>query len=153
MQRKKDVIDNLSSFIYGALGEQQVVQALARLHGTPGALPSSAPVAEAAQAALAAPRFGISAPLPGSVWVLDPSIPWSRQRIALEGAGHEWWLGGQRLGRGPVLLWAPRPGRHRLELRARDGRVVDRVDFEVRATPPRRPAPAASGVRAGPRAG
>jgi len=31
LQRKKDVIDNLSSFIYGALGEQQVVQALSEL--------------------------------------------------------------------------------------------------------------------------
>ena len=48
------------------------------------------------------------------------------------------WLGGTRVGQGRSLLWSPRPGRHRLELRRRDGSVVDRVEFEVRAMPPPR---------------
>jgi penicillin-binding protein 1C len=127
---------------------QQVVEALVRLHGAPGALPALPAPQDAA--ALAAPAFGISTPAPGSVWVLDPSIPWARQRIALEGAGDEWWLGSTRVGQGRSILWAPRPGRHRLELRRRDGVVVDRVEFEVRAMPPpRRPSPRPVSPRAG----
>ncbi len=89
--------------------------------------------------------FGIESPGDGSVWVIDPAIPPSLQRIPLRGAAGRWRLGGEVLGEGEALAWTPRAGRHRLELLAADGRPMARVDFEVRpgwrAAPPlRRPA-------------
>jgi len=44
-----------------------------------------------------------------------------------------WVLDGTVLGVATgVTLWAPRPGRHRLELVDADARVRDRVEFVVR---------------------
>ena len=76
--------------------------------------------------------FGITTPVGGSVWVIDPTLPLAAQRIAFEGQAGHWWLGGQPLGLGARVLWRPRPGRHTLELRGPDGQALDRVRFEVR---------------------
>jgi penicillin-binding protein 1C len=87
--------------------------------------------------AAAAARFGISSPREGSIVVLDPEIPMAAQRMVFEGAAGEWFVAGRSVGKGSLVRWLPRPGRHLLERRSADGSVVDRVRFEVRAAPPR----------------
>ncbi|NRF69206.1 penicillin-binding protein 1C [Aquincola sp. S2] len=81
---------------------------------------------------------GISSPRDGSVFALDPDMPAPVQRIRFEGEAGQWWLDGQPLGSGASLQWMPWPGRHRLELKAADGRVIDRIAFEVRGAYVRR---------------
>ena len=92
---------------------------------------------------LATPRFGIHAPRDGSVVVLDPEIPMAAQRLVLEGQSGQWFVGARLVGRGTLVSWLPRPGRHVLELRSAEG--VDRVVFEVRAAPAGRPLRTPSG--------
>ncbi|WP_232514845.1 penicillin-binding protein 1C [Chromobacterium violaceum] len=78
---------------------------------------------------------GIAAPVDGSIFALDPDIPPANQRMVLRALGvakPQWWLDGKRLGSGAELAWFPWPGRHRLELRGGDGKVVQAVKFEVR---------------------
>nr|WP_244986135.1 penicillin-binding protein 1C [Chromobacterium violaceum] len=78
---------------------------------------------------------GIAAPVDGSIFALDPDIPPANQRMVLRARGvakPQWWLDGKRLGSGAELAWFPWPGRHRLELRGGDGKVVQAVKFEVR---------------------
>jgi len=60
------------------------------------------------------------------------------QRIAFSGEPGQWWLDGRSVGRGASLAWAPWPGRHQLELKADDGRLLGRVAFEVRGATVRR---------------
>ncbi len=79
-----------------------------------------------------ADRFGITSPLDGSLFALDPDMPPAAQRIRFEGANGTWMLDGKRFGTGPRLSWAPWPGRHQLSLTARDGSVLQTVRFEVR---------------------
>lgn len=76
-------------------------------------------------------------PTPGMVVALDPDIPPSRQRIRLSAQGvadARWRMDGKPLpgGASNGHDWAPWPGRHRLELLDRQGRVLDKVEFEVR---------------------
>ena len=84
--------------------------------------------------AAATPR--IRYPAAETLVALDPDIPAARQTLRLRadaaGDSASWWLDGGRLGPAGDLDWAPRPGRHRLELRDRAGRVLDRVVFTVR---------------------
>jgi penicillin-binding protein 1C len=70
------------------------------------------------------------------VIALDPEIPLASQRVVFRGARGQWLLDGQPIGQGTRIEWLPRPGRHLLERRdAAAPAIVDRVDFEVRATP------------------
>jgi len=82
--------------------------------------------------------FGIGPVTEGGVLALDPDIPAAAQRLRLEGPGGQWLMDGAVLGQGPELWWNPVPGRHVVELRSPDGRVIDRVGFEVRVGPPPR---------------
>jgi penicillin-binding protein 1C len=79
------------------------------------------------------------------VVALDPDIPPARQRIRLSAQGvadARWRMDGKPLAAGhdghnghdghDGKAWAPWPGRHRLELLDRQGRVLDKVEFEVR---------------------
>ncbi|MFC3531733.1 penicillin-binding protein 1C [Vogesella facilis] len=78
---------------------------------------------------------GIVAPLDGSIYAVDPDIPPANQRLLLRArgvAGAQWWLDGRRIARGASVPWFPWPGRHRLELRDGSGKLVERVNFEVR---------------------
>jgi len=97
--------------------------------------------APGARAALAQgtpmPRFGIQSPRDGSVVVLDPEIPMASQRLVFEGQAGQWFVDGRPVGSGTAVPWLPRPGRHVLERRSAEG--SDRVLFEVRAAPFRRP--------------
>jgi penicillin-binding protein 1C len=77
-------------------------------------------------------RFGITSPRDGSLFALDPDMPAHAQRVTFEGEPGTWMLDGRRLGHGATLAWAPWPGRHELALVGRDGRVLQRVRFEVR---------------------
>jgi penicillin-binding protein 1C len=79
-----------------------------------------------------APGAGITSPRDGSLYALDPDIPPAAQRITFEGEPGSWVLDGRRLGAAPKWSWAPWPGRHRLDLLGRDGRVIQSVRFEVR---------------------
>lgn len=97
------------------------------------------------QAAAGAGR--ILQPVDGSVLALDPDIPPNRQRLQLraragearETARWRWRVAGdtvppnrRELGHGDQAQWLPWPGRHRIELLAGDGRVLDSVQVEVR---------------------
>jgi penicillin-binding protein 1C len=68
----------------------------------------------------------------GSIFALDPDIPPAAQRIRFEGEVGTWMLDGRRLGHGPIIHWAPWPGKHTLVLKAADGRALQAVRFEVR---------------------
>ncbi|WP_284618283.1 penicillin-binding protein 1C [Aquabacterium humicola] len=96
-----------------------------------GSAPAGGRVRAGEQLAQARPS-GISSPRDGSVFALDPDMPAPVQRIRFEGEAGHWWLDGRPIGQGASLQWMPWPGRHRLELKGLDGRVVDRVAFEVR---------------------
>ena len=77
-------------------------------------------------------RYGIESPRDGSLFALDPDIPPAAQRIAFEGETGAWLLDGRPIGRGPRVLWAPWPGRHRLTLVDAGGVPLQTVAFEVR---------------------
>jgi penicillin-binding protein 1C len=78
--------------------------------------------------------IGISHPVDGSVFAIDPDVPSTAQRIAFEGAAGTWVLNGQPVGEGSSWLWTPSPGRHTLRLKPyrdadRDGGgTADRTD-------------------------
>ncbi|MCV2361388.1 penicillin-binding protein 1C [Paucibacter sp. TC2R-5] len=76
--------------------------------------------------------LGISNPLNGSIYALDPDIPPAAQKIRFEGQAGRWELNGKFLGRGSHLAWAPQPGRHVLRLLDERGRVLQQLRFEVR---------------------
>ena len=82
-------------------------------------------------------RFGITSPVDGSVFAIDPDIPPAAQRITFEGEAGRWVLDGREIGGGPAdggnrLRWAPWPGRHRLTLLGVDDQPLQSVSFEVR---------------------
>ena len=88
--------------------------------------------------------FGIETPRDGSVVLLDPDIPMAAQRLSFVGAPGQWSVNGRVVGRGGVVHWLPRPGRHVLEWRAAAAPAgatapSERGGLEVRAAPP--PAP------------
>jgi len=112
----------------------------------------------AAAPALAPRRPAIVTPQDATVLALDPDIPADLQRVAFEarGAGEEsadavrWSLDGRDLGPvAGILPWPLEPGRHRLELRAGDGRTLDAVSFEVRGASGRRVTAATLGAPGG----
>ena len=76
--------------------------------------------------------FGIRRPRDGSIFALDPDIPPQAQRIVFEGEPGTWLLNDKPIGKGRTLTWQPWPGRHHLSLRGDGGRIVQRVQFEVR---------------------
>lgn len=98
--------------------------------------------------------MGITSPTDGSLFALDPDIPPQAQRITFAGERGTWAVDGRVVGHGEQLHWPPWPGRHRLELRAADGRVLQAVRFEVRglrgaaARPAPRPAARPAAVAA-----
>jgi penicillin-binding protein 1C len=89
------------------------------------------------QGSLKALQVRIIAPVGGTILALDPDIPAGRQRVAFESRdvvpGQRWLLDGAVLGEAAdLVLWPPEPGRHRLSVVARDGRILDTVTFAVR---------------------
>ena len=88
--------------------------------------------AAALGAAPARRAIGITNPVDGSVFALDPDVPPAAQRITFAGEPGTWVLDGRALGRGATVQWAPWPGRHELQLLGPDGRALQVVRFEVR---------------------
>jgi penicillin-binding protein 1C len=82
---------------------------------------------------------GIVSPSEGSVWMFDPGMPASAQRMVFEGATGRWLLDGEAIGQGARVIWNPRRGRHALELQPPEGGPPFKVMFEVRAVPPGTP--------------
>ena len=82
-------------------------------------------------------RARIVNPASGSVYAIDPDIPEDRQRLAIETTGdaaaQRVFLDDRDLGPAAehLLFYAP-PGRHRLRLVDRAGRVADQVRFTIR---------------------
>ena len=86
----------------------------------------------------------ITAPQDGVILALDPDIPPARQRLQLaaEAGGApasslRWWIGAREVGRGAQADWLPWPGRHVLQLRDAQGRVLDERRLEVRGALPK----------------
>jgi len=114
------------------------------------ALPAAAGAGDAAPAAAAlragsGEPFGIGPVTEGGVLALDPDIPLAAQRLRLQGPEGRWLMDGVALGQGRAVWWSPVPGRHVVELRGADHRLIDRVAFEVRVGPPPRRATPGSG--------
>ena len=86
----------------------------------------------------------ITAPQDGVILALDPDIPPARQRLQLvaEAGGApasslRWWIGAREVGRGAQADWLPWPGRHVLQLRDAQDRVLDERRLEVRGALPK----------------
>ena len=86
----------------------------------------------------------ITAPQDGVILALDPDIPPARQRLQLvaEAGGASagslrWWIGAREIGRGAQADWLPWPGRHVLQLRDAQDRVLDERRLEVRGALPK----------------
>jgi penicillin-binding protein 1C len=90
----------------------------------------------------------IAYPGDGTIVALDPDIPAAVQRLRLLAsgaqAGQRWRLDGEDVGAAAGAFWAPRPGRHELELLDAQGAVLDRVRFEVRGAFPQSRLPVAA---------
>ena len=86
--------------------------------------------------------FAIETITEGSVMALDPDMPRQAQQLMLRGPAGLWLMDGVAIGQGAAVRWRLAPGRHTLEVRGADQRLLDRVRFEVRL-----------GVNAGVRAG
>ena len=91
----------------------------------------------------------IDSPVEGTILALDPDIPPDRQRLMLRTRlpGAQWWISGKRVGQGSAVGWLPWPGRHSVELRQGDGKVLDRVQIEVRGAGVRTPSGPTSPLR------
>jgi penicillin-binding protein 1C len=94
--------------------------------------PAVAPRAAAPERRAGAAAFRIGPVTEGSVYAIDPEAPPARQQLRLAGPKGDWFVDGKAMGRGESLRWALAPGRHRVEVRSADGRLLDRVNFEVR---------------------
>jgi len=75
----------------------------------------------------------IAYPGMGTIIALDPDIPVDNQRVVFKAGdrlpgGWQWRLDGKTVD----AAWFPMPGRHVLELLDIEGRVADKVSFEVR---------------------
>ncbi len=98
---------------------------------------------------------GIRSPTPGAVFALDPDMPPAVQRLSFSGQAGHWWLNGKAIGQGERVAWAPWPGRHELQLKSADGRLLDTRRFEVRGAvlkAPTKPAKPAMTAEAAPMA-
>lgn len=94
-------------------------------------------------------RLVIRAPADGTIIALDPDIPQANQRLQLVAgtltgktrtAPVHWYLNGRPLTRANPYEWYPLPGRHVIELRSGEGRVLDTVTVSVRGATLRRQA-------------
>jgi penicillin-binding protein 1C len=76
----------------------------------------------------------ITAPADGTIVALDPDIPPQRQRVRFTANAQKvrWRLDGKEAARGARWDWLPWPGRHRIELVADNGQVLDELHIEVR---------------------
>ncbi|MDX1957787.1 MAG: penicillin-binding protein 1C [Leptospiraceae bacterium] len=79
----------------------------------------------------------IKNPLKQSIFAIDPEIPSSRQRISFETTlslpKHVLVLDKKVLGATTQpILWKPEQGKHKLELKNDEGKIIDEVEFYVR---------------------
>jgi penicillin-binding protein 1C len=132
----REVIEQLHAGLPSRLAQHQPGAGVARL-ADPGSAAGSAVDGTGTRPA----PLGIVSPARGSVWVIDPAVPAAAQRILLSGPAGGWHLDGQPVGHGTRVWWSPRVGRHSLELRGPNGRLLDRLSFEVRQAGRPRPLP------------
>lgn len=82
----------------------------------------------------------LESPPRGVIIALDPDIPATHQQVWLKARGGEqavFVLDGVELGSASrALAWLPRPGNHVLELKAKDGKTLDSLRFQVRGPRP-----------------
>ena len=85
-------------------------------------------------AGVARQRAGITAPSSGTIIALDPDIPPNRQRVTFtaDGQNVRWLIDGKAFAKGISAQWPPWPGRHRVQLAAANGEVLDEIRLEVR---------------------
>ena len=76
----------------------------------------------------------IVAPVHASIWALDPDIPPEQQLLQLRANRTDvrWFIGNQPVGQGASVQWRLWPGRHVLQIRNSQGRVLDEVVVQVR---------------------
>jgi penicillin-binding protein 1C len=118
--------------VSGVVGAAPVWQRL--MHALPAApLPAARsalvpkPVQRAGRAA-----YAIGPLRDGSVLALDPDIPIAAQRLRLHGPAGRWSVDGMLLGQATQVWWALTPGRHRVEVRDGERRLLDAISVEVR---------------------
>ncbi len=90
-----------------------------------------------------APRAYIEAPSNGAIYAIDPDIPRDRQRLIVKTRGAPKGarlvlMDGREARADRPVMWLPAPGKREIVLKARDGKELDRVSFEVRGIGPRR---------------
>ncbi len=74
-------------------------------------------------------------PTEGTIIAVDPDIPPDHQRVQFSAHGGTdvtWAIDGIAVGSGATAWWQPKAGRHSLVLSDAQGKVIDRVSFEVR---------------------
>lgn len=83
----------------------------------------------------------IQAPINGSILAIDPDIPLNAQKLYLKAnippndpraENLHWEVSAIEVGRGFGNFWSPSRGRHRVVLKAEDGKVLDQVFISVR---------------------
>lgn len=95
----------------------------------------------------------IVSPPRGAIFAIDPDIPRERQRITLTARGVDararFVLDDGRKVRADVsFLWLPAPGRRHVELTDGSGKMLDRIEFDVRGMRPRHVANAQASMTA-----
>ena len=118
--------------VSGVLGAAPVWRQI--VHSLPGT-PLRAAAEPATRVALqmaSTEAYAIGPLRDGSVLALDPDIPIKAQRLRLHGPAGRWTDNGVNLGQGTRVWWALTPGRHQLEVRDAQQRLLDTISVEVR---------------------
>ena len=84
----------------------------------------------------------IEVPTSGTILALDPDIPPHQQQLLLRANRSDvrWFMDGAPIGVGLQLHWRPWPGAHVLQLKDKNGQVLDTVRLEVRGAAAKLPA-------------
>ena len=118
--------------VSGVLGAAPVWRQIVHSLAAPPMRAAAMPTVRVALRHASAEAYAIGPLRDGSVLALDPDIPIKAQRLRLHGPAGRWTDNGAALGQGARVWWALTPGRHRLEVRDTQQRLLDAINVEVR---------------------